>query len=95
MEILRPLSFRYSNKQIASEYTSSPVEQPGTQIRMGESGNRSFRIRGNTSFFKASKRFGFPKEASDPNEHALVQLPQFVRLFGDVGQVFFYAANPS
>src|SRR6266567_5094802 len=52
---------RYSSRQIASEYTSSPVEQPGTHILIGSSADLFFRMLGNISFFNTSKVRGSRK----------------------------------
>jgi hypothetical protein len=44
-----------SSRQMAIEYTYSPVAHPGTHTRMGASGARSLRRRGKTCSYNASK----------------------------------------
>ncbi len=43
-----------SSRQMASEYTSSPVAHPATQMRIGAPAGRAFSSAGNTFSFTAS-----------------------------------------
>ncbi len=54
-------SSRYSSKAIRIEYTSSPVEQPGTQMRIGASGGLPCTMRGNTFSCNVAKVSGSRK----------------------------------
>lgn len=52
-----------SASEIATEYASSPVEQPGTQIRTGSSSARWRSIREKTRFSSVRKAAGSLKNA--------------------------------
>ena len=80
----RPMT---SSSEIAIEYTSSPVEHPATQIRIGAPSGLCFRIAGRICDSRRVEDLRIPEERRDVNEDVLVERADLLRIALQQSQV--------
>ena len=72
---------------MASEYTSSPVAQPATQMRIGDLAGRSLISAGNDLLLQRLERLRVAEELRDADEEVLVQVLDLAGVVPQDGQV--------
>ena len=88
-----PALARHSLIMITREYTSSPVEQPGTQTRRASFGPSWPRSPRHHLFFNGLERFGIPEEAGHSDQKVLEQAVELTGIGPDIAKVFFHPAD--
>ena len=82
--------------EIACEYASSPVEHPGTQMRMGpEAEVRACKIGRIDNLPQGGEGFRIAKEAGDIDQEILVEGVHFAAVAMQKGAIILYVRRSS